>query len=290
MDIIEKIKNKEIKGYLTVRERIVFEGATYHITQRAPGREIIFVENSDYLKFLSILKKTTKKFDLDLFCFSLLPNHLHLMLRINKKNLSEAMRHLFQAYAMYYNKKYQRKGHVFCGRFRSSLCNDDVYLLAASIYIHLNPYKADLSKKFDDYKWSSLLLYLKEPKKSFINSKEILLLLDKNLKKAREKYRKILEESLKISGGNLISTESVNLFIEKAKKITRRFYKKNSELDEMIGNFRKKARIVDPEEKKVRKYLIQQLRASRYTVNEICGLLDISRKTFYNTLNSSTIP
>jgi putative transposase len=289
MDIIDKIKSKKIKGYLTLRERIVFEGAVYHITQRAPGREVIFVENSDYLKFLSLLKKTSEKFGLDLFCFSLLPNHLHLMLRINSKNLSVAMRHLFQAYAMYYNKKYQRKGHVFCGRFRSSLCNDDAYLLAASSYIHLNPYKANLTKKIDGYRWSSLLLYLGKTKKSFIDSKEILLLLDEDLKNAKKKYRKILEESSEISGGNLINSESVNLFIEKAKSITRRFYKKDSELDALIENFRKKGRVVDAEEKKARKYLIQQLRASSYTVNEICELLDISRKTFYNTLNSSMI-
>jgi len=285
MDIIDKIKNKEIKGYLTVKNRIVFEGATYHITQRAPGKEIVFVEDSDYLKFLSILKKTTEKFDLDIFCFSLMPNHLHLLLRINKKNLSEAMRHLFRTYAIYYNIKYERKGHVFCGRFRSSLCNDDAYLLAASLYIHLNPFKANLAKNFNDYRWSSLRLYLENPKKTFINSDEILSLLDPKGKNARKKYCEILKESREIPGGNLISTESVNLFIEKAKWITKRFYKKDSELDEMIENFKKKTRIIKPEEKKARKYLVQQLRASGYTIREICNLLEISRKTFYNTLN-----
>jgi len=285
MDIIDKIKNKEIRGYLTIKNRIIFEGATYHITQRAPGKEIVFVENSDYLKFLSILKKTTEKFDLDIFCFSLLPNHLHLLLRINKKNLSEAMRHLFRTYAIYYNIKYERKGHVFCGRFRSSLCNDDAYLLAASLYIHLNPFKANLAENINDYRWSSLQLYLDNPKKTFIDSDEVLCLLDPDGKNARKKYCEILKESRKIPGGNLISTESTNLFIEKAKRIAKRFYKKDSELDEMIENFRKKTRIIKPEEKKARKYMVQQLRASGYTIKEICALLEISRKTFYNILN-----
>lgn len=285
MDIIDKIKNKEIKGYLTIKNRIIFEGATYHITQRAPGKEIVFVENSDYLKFLSILKKTTEKFDLDIFCFSLLPNHLHLLLRINKKNLSEAMQHLFRTYAIYYNIKYERKGHVFCGRFRSSLCNDDAYLLAASLYIHLNPFKANLAENFNDYRWSSLRLYLDNPKKTFIDSDEILSLLDTKGKKARKKYCEILKESRKIPGGNLISIESVNLFIEKAKWVAKKFYKKDSELDEMIENFRKKTRIIKPKEKKARKYLVQQLHASGYTITEICDLLKISRKTFYNILN-----
>ncbi|MBN1694052.1 transposase [candidate division WOR-3 bacterium] len=284
MDIMDKIKNKEIKGYLTIKNRIIFEGATYHITQRAPGKEIVFVENSDYLKFLSILKETTEKFDLNIFCFSLLPNHLHLLLRISKKNLSEAMRHLFRTYAIYYNIKYERKGHVFCGRFRSSLCNDDAYLLAASLYIHLNPFKANLAENLNDYRWSSLRLYLDKPKKTFIDSGEILHLLDLKEKNARKKYCEILKESRKIPGGNLISTESVNLFVEKAKWTAKRFYKKDSEVDETIENFRKKTRIIKPKEKKARKYLVQQLHASGYTIKEICDLLEISRKTFYNIL------
>lgn len=291
MDIIERIKNEEIKGYLTIKRRIIFEGAIYHITQRAPGRELVFVEDSDYLKLLSLLKKTTKEFNLDLFCFSLLPNHLHLLLKINEKNLSEAMKYLFQGYAIYYNWRYKRKGHVFCGRFRSSLCNSDAYLLAASSYIHLNPYKAGLTENFEDYRWSSLQLYLENPKKSFVNSNEILLLLDAAEEKARRKYRKILEDSAEIPGGHLINIEAVNSFIEKARRIVSKFYKKKgSELDEKIEKFRKKARITEPEEKKARKYLIQQLCASRYTINEICDLLDISRKTYYNILNPTPNP
>lgn len=286
MDIIEKIKNKEIKGYLTTRNRIVFEGAIYHITQRAPGRELVFVENNDYLKFLSTLKKTVKKFNLDLYCFSLLPNHLHLLVKINKKNLSRAMQYLFQTYAFYYNYKYKRKGHVFCSRYRASLCNDDSYLLAASIYIHLNPYKSDLTRAIEDYRWTSLLLYFEKTKKSFVNYMEILLLLDTDNRKARRKYRKMLEESAGIPGGNLIDSKSVSSFIQKAKRITNRFYKKSSKFDDMIEDFRKKGRIIDLEEKKARKYLIQQLISNGYTIREICELIDISRKTFYNIKNS----
>lgn len=285
MDIIEKIKNKEIKGYLTTRNRIVFEGAIYHITQRAPGREIVFVENSDYLKFLSLLKKTKKNFDLELFCFSLLPNHLHLLLKINKNNLSRAMQYLFQTYAFYYNYKYKRKGHVFCGRYRASLCNDDSYLLAASIYIHLNPYKAGLTKNYNDYRWSSHLLYTERSKKTFINYKEVLLLLDPDIKKARRKYSEIMLTSAGISGGTLIDPESMYLFIGKARKITKKFFTKHSKLDELIDKFYAKKRVVNPEEKRTRKYLIQQLQANGYSVKEIIELLNISRKTFYNILN-----
>jgi putative transposase len=284
MDIIEQIKNKKIKGYLTIRNRIIYEGAIYHITQRAPGREVIFVEDSDYLKFLFILKKTAKKFDLDLFCFTLMPNHLHLLLKINKKNLSRAMQYLFQTYAFYYNIKYNRKGHVFCGRYRASLCNDDSYLTTASLYIHLNPYKAGLTKLYDDYRWSSLSLYTRKSKKTFIKYKEVLLLLDPDIKKARQKYSKMLKTSIEVPGGNLIDPKSVSGFIEKARRITKRFYRKDSELDELIGKFNAKKRVVKVEDKRARKYLIQQLQASGYSLKEISELLSICRMTLYNII------
>lgn len=288
MDILEKIKEGEIKGYLTTRNRVIFPGAIYHITQRAPGREIVFVEDSDYLKFLSLLRKTKKNYDLELFCFSLLPNHLHLLLRISRNNLPNAMQYLFQTYAFYYNNKYKRKGHVFCGRYRASLCNDDSYLLAASIYIHLNPYKAGLTENYNDYKWGSHLLYTERSKKTFINYKEVLLLLDPNIKKARYKYKEIIEESVGISGGNLIDPKSMYLFIEKARKIIRKFFTKHSKLDELIDEFHAKKRVVNPEEKRTRKYLIQQLQANGYSVIEITEVLAVTRKTIYNILNSDS--
>jgi len=285
-NILDKIKNKEIKGYLTLRNRIIFEGAIYHITQRAPGKELVFIEDNDYLKFLSVLKMTVKKFKLDLFCFSLLPNHLHLLLRLHEKNLPKAMQYLYQTYAFYYNKKYNRKGHVFCGSYRASLCNDDNYLLTASLYIHLNPYKAGLCSNLDDYKWSSLFLYIKGSKKTFVNFREILLLLDSNISKARKKYLEMLESSSNVAGGNLIDPNSVNVFIERVKKITRKFYRKSSELDKLIDEFGAKKRIVNPKEKRARKYLIQQLLANGYSIREITELISITRKTLYNILNS----
>lgn len=285
MDIIEKIRNKEIKGYLTTKKRIIFEGAIYHVTQRAPGRELVFVGEGDYLKFLSILKKCVKNFNLNLFCFTLMPNHLHLMLKIKKKNLSEAMMYLFQNYAIYYNRKYKRKGHVFCGRYRASLCNDEIYLLAASIYIHLNPYKAGLTEHFDDYRWGSLSLYTRRTKNTFVNFKSVLSILDIDIKKARQKYRRMLENSMKVAGGNLSAPKSVNKFIERTKIIVGRLLKRQSDLDGLIEKFRDKEKVVDPEEKKARKYLFQQLKANGYSVKEIFELFGISRKTYYNIIN-----
>jgi len=285
MGIYERIQNKEITGYLTIKNRIVYPGAIYHITQRAPGREIVFVEKADYVKFLFELKSVVKNFNLNLFCFSLLGNHLHLLLQIKEKNLSEAMQMLFKKYAMYYNYKYKRKGHVFCGRFRSSLCNADDYLLAASCYIHLNAYKAGLTELYDKYKWSSLSLYAERTKKTFVNYNYILGTLDSNLGKARKKYKELLKASSGIPEGRFIESKMVKQFIEKARIKVRRFREEISELDLMIEEFRRKKRVVNPAEKQARKYLVEQLVSNGNSMNEIASLLQISRRSIYEIIN-----
>lgn len=284
MGIREKIRTQEITGYLTLKKRIVYPGAVYHITQRAPGREIIFVEDTDYLKFLSGLKKTAKKFNLNLFCFSLLENHLHLLLQINEKNLSDAMQVLFGKYASYYNYKYKRKGHVFCGRFRSSLVNHDNYLLAASCYIHLNPYNAGLAECFDKYRWSSLSLYVENSKRTFVKYKKILEMIDDNPNVARKKYFELLRQSTEIKDGQFIDTKKAKRFIEKAKNMVIEINRKASELDCMIKKFKENSRVKAPEEKKARKYLIEQLISNGNKTNEIAELLHLSRQTIHKIL------
>jgi len=71
---------------------------------------LLFIEEGDYLRFLYLLKNASQKFSLDIFCFALLSNHLHILLRINQENLSEAMKNVFERYADYFNVKYKRKG------------------------------------------------------------------------------------------------------------------------------------------------------------------------------------
>ena len=284
MGIREKIRTQEITGYLTLKKRIIYPGAVYHITQRAPGREIIFVEDKDYLKFLSGLKKTVKKFNLNLFCFSLLENHLHLLLQIKNKNLSDAMQVLFGKYASYYNYKYKRKGHVFCGRFRSSLVNHDNYLLAASCYIHLNAYNAGLAECFDKYRWSSLSLYVENPKRTFVKYKKILEMIDDNPNVARKKYFELLRQSTEIKDGQFIDTKKAKRFIEKAKNMVIEINRKAPELDCMIKKFKENSRVKAPEEKKARKYLIEQLISNGNKINEIAELLHLSRQTIHKIL------
>jgi len=278
-DILNKLREKKLKGYLTIRQRIIYPNAIYHITQRAPGKDVLFLENSDYLRFLFFLNNVSKKYRIDIFAFALMPNHIHLLLKIKGNNLSEAMMVLFGNYAKYFNIKYERKGHVFCSRFRASLCNDDSYLIAASLYIHLNPIRAGISKNIYDYRWTSILLYIDHEKKSFIDYKTILSMLSPNIKEAKKIYLDLL-----IDGGNIdLSKYSGNDFaamsIEHFKNIINKLNGNLSDLDIMINKFKNKQRIIKPEDKKARRYLIEQLLSRGYSIKEISIIVNISRQT-----------
>jgi REP element-mobilizing transposase RayT len=79
---IKHAKEDEVGKNSRTKFRRVYEGGIYHVTQRAPGMEILFVEDSDYVKFIRLLKVTTQKFNLNVYCFSLLANHLHLLFQV----------------------------------------------------------------------------------------------------------------------------------------------------------------------------------------------------------------
>ena len=276
------------------------EDGIYHITQRAPGREIIFVENKDYLRFLYLMEETAKDFKIDILCFALLPNHLHILLKIKVKNLDKAMKHLFQRYAQWFNKKYQRKGHVFCGVYRAAFCQDNDYLITISLYIHLNPLKAKLTKNVFSYKWFSLRVYIEPLKKSFVNAEYILSILGE-LKRARVIYRRLVRDMArsKLKFENVIENKNalknfthvlVNSFKKNNKKLLYKkmpFFKSIFQEDVAVAKIRKEKRRAGFDEKKAFIYCIDQLRASGYTYKEIAEKLCVNRVTIYRILHSN---
>lgn len=287
MDILQGLSEGEVKRQLTMRQRIIFEGAVYHITQRAPGTERIFLEENDYLYFLGILKDVTQEFQVKIFSFVLLTNHLHLLVQITQKNLSSAMKNLFERYAVYFNRKYQRKGHVFCGRFRASLCNDDAYFLAISAYIHLNPCRAGLCEDFRSYRWSSIRLFTDVPTRTFVDYQQILFLVDKDIQLARQKYQQILSDSLHRmetfdTSGMLSLRRMAGEIRGVVKKITRWHEEEN--LETTIAKIKSKQRMKRIEDQNTRKYIVKQLLANGHTSKEIEKILGISQATFYRVI------
>ncbi len=132
----------------------------YHVFARGNNREPVFFESGDYQRFLKNIERFRDKLRYTLYAYCLLPNHFHLLLRSGNVPLSKVMQVLITAYTMYVNKKHERVGHVFQGRFKSIVVEKESYLLEVLRYIHLNPVKAGLVDSVGDYPWSSYLKYL----------------------------------------------------------------------------------------------------------------------------------
>ena len=270
-----------------IKKRLIVKGGIYHVIQRAPGKECIFVEDSDYLYFLKLLKNTAQNFKIKVYCFALLPNHLHLLLTIEEENLSLAMHNLFGLYASYFNKKYERKGHVFSGRFRAPFCDDETYLLTASAYIHMNPLKANLCQNFRDYRWSSVRLYIEKPKDSFVDPTKILSILNENQILASHKYEEMLMLYAAAKGKVLMDYCS----FKKAIRVGMGFLKEEAlsdreyNIEGLISQLSSGKRLTTPESQNGRKYVITQLLARGYEPQEIQDKLNISRATLYRVIH-----
>lgn len=137
--------------------RIEYPGAIYHVMSRGNARQRIFHDAEDYERLCDGLKQTVERFGIELFCFVCMPNHLHILFRTPEPNLSRAMQYLLSGYANWFSHRHQRPGHLFQGRFKGELIEDDSYFWTTSRYIHLNPVrgKRPLVEHPRDWMWSS---------------------------------------------------------------------------------------------------------------------------------------
>jgi len=139
--------------------RIEFEGALYHVLSRGNERREIFFGDDDRRRFLDTLGDMAQRFEIDVFVYVLMGNHYHLLLRTPRANLSRAMQWLGVTYTNRFNARHSRSGHLFQGRFKNMLVQNDAYLLQLSYYIHRNPLRAKMVERLADYRWSSYRAY-----------------------------------------------------------------------------------------------------------------------------------
>ena len=119
--------------------RIQFTGAIYHVTARGNERRAIFKDDQDRERFLKNLAEAQQLHGARLYLVCLMPNHFHLLIETPQGNLSGLMARLLTAYAVYYNRRHRRVGHLTQGRYKAQLVESNDYLLKLSRYIHLNP-------------------------------------------------------------------------------------------------------------------------------------------------------
>lgn len=139
--------------------RIEYEGALYHVLSRGNERRDIFYDMTDRAQLLDTIGEMSERLAVDIFAYVLMHNHYHLLLRTRRANLSKAMQWFGTAYTRRFNNRHNRSGHLFQGRFKSILIENDAYLMQLSCYIHRNPLRARIVKRLADYRWSSYLAY-----------------------------------------------------------------------------------------------------------------------------------
>jgi putative transposase len=135
--------------------RIEFAGAIYHITSRGNARADVYLDEVDRHVFLAILAQCCQKHHWRCHAYCLMPNHYHLLVETVEATLSRGMHFLNGVYTQTFNKRHERVGHVFQGRFKSVLVERDAYLLELSRYIVLNPVRALMVNEPEQWQWSS---------------------------------------------------------------------------------------------------------------------------------------
>ena len=131
----------------------------YHLIWRGANRQEIFHDEEDYRRFLDNIKKYKLKFNLTIYAWCLMSNHVHLLMKEGDESISDTMKRIGVSYVGYYNWKYQTTGHLFQDRFRSENVEELSYLRTVVRYIHQNPVKAGMVTKPDEWKWSSCREY-----------------------------------------------------------------------------------------------------------------------------------
>ena len=188
--------------------RVQFENALYHLCARGIRRSEIFHSEKDYVRFEDFLAESLRRYQAEVHCYVLLPNHFHLLARTLKPNLSQWMHWLITNYSIWFNRRHQLSGHVFQGRYGAFLVQEGNYLLELSRYLHLNPVRGHAigagnplqrRTRLRSYQWSSYRGYagLVRQKKFVMENLVLDELAGKTgRQKMKGQYRRFVEEGL----------------------------------------------------------------------------------------------
>ena len=179
------------------RARLDAPGTLHHVMIRGIGGNPIFREDSDRQKFLSRLGQLSDATGARVLAWVLMDNHVHLLLFSGPPGLSKLMRRLLTSYAVRYNRKYHRTGHLFQNRYKSIVCDEETYLLELVRYIHLNPLRASVVRniqELDRYPWSGHGVLIGKSKNPWQEREYILKQFSEGGGKAIRAYRVFMRE------------------------------------------------------------------------------------------------
>jgi putative transposase len=192
--------------------RLDTPGALHHIMIRGINKGDLFMDDSDRRKFLERMAMVMEETSCTVYAFALMSNHVHVLVRSGGTGISTAMRKLLTWYAIYFNKRHKRTGHLFENRYKSILCEEEPYFLELVRYIHLNPVRSRLVSGLEDldrYPWSGHYILTGKPV-PWLDTDFVLLQFGRTKRKALSLYRAFIEAGLSIGhvphlvGGGLV--------------------------------------------------------------------------------------
>ena len=178
------------------KPRIHVDGALYHVMLRGNGGQTIFLTEEDRDAFEALVAEGVSRFGHRIHAYCWMGNHVHLAIQVAETPLSKIMQNLAFRYTRFINRREERIGHLFQGRFKALLVDADSYLLELVRYIHLNPVRAKLVVEPADYHWSGHLAYLGKAHKAWLTTDWVLSQFASSSGTARREYEAFVHAGL----------------------------------------------------------------------------------------------
>jgi REP element-mobilizing transposase RayT len=201
------------------KARLDIPGLLQHVIARGIERRKIFIDDKDRSLFVDRLSKLLEETETDCFAWALIPNHFHLLIRCNKIELSRFMRRLLTGYAINFNHRHNRAGHLFQNRYKSIVSDIDSYLYELVRYIHLNPIRARLVPdiiSLNSYPWSGHAVLMGKKELPGQTVEELLFFFGGQLLSARKKYQQFVSDGVEFGkrpelvGGGLRRSKQIS--------------------------------------------------------------------------------
>lgn len=259
--------------------RVMASTGIYHVMLRGVNRMDIFLDHDDKAKFLEILGNMNSEGEYTLYGYCIMDNHVHLLIKEEKDPISRTMKRICISYSYYFNKKYERVGHLFQDRFRSERIESEDYLLACIRYIHNNPIKALIVEEPSDYEWSSYNAYIgKLNNEDEITSTEFILnIFSENKAIAIKEFEKFSALDCEKVFMDLEEKEEdiEKVQIEKIEQILKRYRLTLEDLPEL-------------KDKKIRTKIIREIDANvKLSTRQMSNITGISKDTIARALRDS---
>jgi len=174
------------------RPRLFAPGVLYHVIVRGNQRQKTFTSEDDYRAYLERLAKYHKQYGYTVYAFCLMSNHVHLLVQSSATPLAKFMQGLQQSYTQYFNRRHKKRGHLFEGRYKAILCQEEPYLLELIRYLHLNPVRAGMVERAEQYEYSGHHAYLQGKTTEIVEPAKVLRMVG-----GSRGYQRFVNEGLK---------------------------------------------------------------------------------------------